>query len=213
VLRVVSADLVEGNSAVGCGGLESWKWNACDENFVFGYGTRRRMVALGIGADRWGCCCPCAHLSSFVLHPQQAGSVPRNRKLRYVNLELKLGARGHGPWRLALGCEDFLELKRAGQFTMAGSTCFHSSSLVQRDGRFSPSGFWGIELAGFRGSSYASCKPRLKIRKNHESVGFTCFSESDGTPNVRVARARTVESLETTSPGMLAAAHSLSWKP
>lgn len=81
------------------------------------------------------------------------------------------------------------ELKEARQVAMAGSTCFHSSS----HGRL---GFWGTELAGFRVTTSAttSCR-RLKFRKkNHDNVHF---NEFDG----RVARARAVESLETTSPG------------
>lgn len=122
-----------------------------------------------------------------------------------MHLELGFRVYGHGLWRLALGCGDLRELKRAGEVTMAGSTCFHSSSLVQGDCRFSPSGFWGTEVAGFRGASNGRYRSRLRIRKNREAVGFTCISESDGATNVRVARARAVESLESTSSGMVAA--------
>lgn len=74
---------------------------------------------------------------------------------------------------------------------------FHSPSLFQRDGRISLSWHFGTDVTGFRAASYASCKS-LKIRKR--VVNTACFSE-DGAQNARVARPRTVESLETTSPG------------
>lgn len=73
---------------------------------------------------------------------------------------------------------------------------FHSPSLFQRDGRISLSWHFGTDVTGFRAASYASCKS-LKIRKR--VVNTACFSE-DGAQNARVARPRTVESLETTSP-------------
>jgi hypothetical protein len=117
-------------------------------------------------------------------------------QVKQCAVDFGVGGRGHGAG--ALGSE-----LRRGQVAMAGSTSvngFHSS-FVQRDGRVSPSGFWGAEGAGFRGCS----SRRLRIRKrvaSHEgaSVGFTCFGE-EGGHNVRAARARAVESLETASPG------------
>lgn len=139
----------------------------------------------------------------------QISRLPREKGEFGAAVKFESRVDGHGSGEVHGGRRIGLRGGGGGRwFAMAGSTCFHSSSLVQRDGRIHPSGFWGAEVTtttGFRGSSYASCG-RLKIRKR--GVGFTCFnSESDGVQNynnVRVARARAVESLETTSPGMLA---------
>lgn len=62
-----------------------------------------------------------------------------------------------------------------------------------------------MELIGFRGMSYVSCRC-LKIRKrgvNYEGVGFMCFSEFDSIYNVRVVRVCVVEFLEIILLGML----------
>lgn len=156
------------------------------------------MVAL-LGTERWGCWwVSSASLGGSLVHPRgcrvQIPWTPREGRI-VTDFEVEL--QGHG-------CRNALirELKR-GEVAMAGSTTgsgFHSSSLVQREGRLSPSGFLGAEVSGF-----TSCR-RLKVRKRVAkdeggfSVGFTCFGE-DGAHNVRFARARALESVETASAG------------
>ena len=111
---------------------------------------------------------------------------PRDKRVFLFKFKFELLRNGHGPGPL-----------KRGQVVMAGSTSvsgFHSRLLWQRDGIVSPLGIWGV--------NYASCR-HCKIRKrvmNHEFV-FTYFSE-DEARNVRFARARAVDSLETASPGM-----------
>ncbi|KAG0604425.1 hypothetical protein M758_10G171100 [Ceratodon purpureus] len=155
------------------------------------------MVAV-LGSEKWVASAVLVHRHPCVGIRSGPGG-ERKQRIPYPVARFGLELRGDGP-----SCRN-AELRR-GQCAMAGSTSvngFHSSSLVQRDGRIAPSGFFGGDGSGVRGGSYASCR-RLRIRKrvvNHEgaSAGFMCYGD-DGTSNVRVPRARAVESLETASP-------------
>ena len=157
------------------------------------------MVAV-LGSEKWVASAVLVHRHPCVGIRSGPGE-ERKQRIPYPVARFGLELRGDGP-----SCRN-AELRR-GQCAMAGSTSvngFHSSSLVQRDGRIAPSGFFGGDGSGVRGGSYASCR-RLRIRKrvvNHEgaSAGFMCYGD-DGTSNVRVPRARAVESLETASPGI-----------